>query len=137
VKAVHINVHGLKAVVEFEEGKSLETLQAAVGGYIECIHLKDYGVDMWVNEDGKNKRLQQNPIGTALWAEHYGLTDYTAGDIIITGKPDSEGYSTSLTDEQVDFFMQYEEGVLIAHVGERLFWLGMLEEIVQNDDNQD
>lgn len=134
MKAVAITSNGVHTTIEYEptdEGGSLKVLQTAVGGYIECIHLKNYEADMWVNEEGKINQLPQNPCGTALWAENYGLTDYTAGDVIITGPPDEEGYSTSLTDEQVEFFMQYEEGVIIAHVGERLFWLGMLEEISQ------
>lgn len=132
MKAVSISTDGEHLVVEYEptdEGGSLKVLQTAVNGYIECIHLKNYEVDMWVNEEGKINQLPQNPYGTALWAENYGLSDYTAGNIIITGKPDVEGYSTSLTDEQVEFFMNYDEAVILAHVGKRLCFLGVIVDV--------
>jgi hypothetical protein len=43
----------------------LDTLQEAVGGYIEMVKLGD-GRIMYVNEDGLTKRLPPNPAASLL-----------------------------------------------------------------------
>lgn len=40
-------------------------IQALVEGWLECVHLRD-GRLMWVNEEGKLRRLPQNPLATML-----------------------------------------------------------------------
>lgn len=34
-----------------EQGSHLAAMQSLVGGYVECIHLEDYGIDAWCNDD--------------------------------------------------------------------------------------
>jgi hypothetical protein len=64
--------------------KSLESLQKVVGGYIEHVNLR--GVDMWVNEDGKNHSLPLNGQATKLFQKIYGCGDFIVGDVALTGK---------------------------------------------------
>ena len=60
--AKHIKTNGtLKDLPDAE----LETLQTAVGGYIEVIHLKN-GQDMIVNEEGLLHKLPVNLKATRL-----------------------------------------------------------------------
>lgn len=107
MKAVAITTDGVRTVVEFEPGKSYEPIKTAVEGWIECVHLPKYGCDMWVNEEGKIIGLPYNPLGSMLWAEHYGVTDAIVGNIIITGGVDREGETLGLSDEQVAYFLAF------------------------------
>lgn len=107
-KAVIINTNGSKSIVEFEAGNSYDLLSGAVGGWIECVSLVSKNADLWLNEEGKLDGLPQNPIGTALWTDEYGFTDIIVGNIIITGGVDNEGETLGLTDEQVNYFMNYD-----------------------------
>lgn len=111
MKAVKITTDGQKSVVEFTNETCYETLSEAVGGYIECVSLYDKpgAPDMWVNEEGKLDGLDQNPIATALWVDMYSTTDVMAGNVIITGGADEEGYTQGLTDDQVEFFLKYDK----------------------------
>lgn len=97
MKGYIINTDGTGGVVDFERGGSYEVLSGAVGGYIECVSVKD-DLDMWVNEEGKLIGLPLNPIGTRVWREVYGPTDVIAGDIIFTGGVDDEGETLGLSD---------------------------------------
>lgn len=106
-KAVVIKANGAKSVVEFNEDNSYEILSGTVGGYIQCVTMKD-GLDIWLNEEGKLIGLPYNPIGTAIWADSYGTTDIIVGDIIITSGADDEGNTLGLSDEQVTELMAYD-----------------------------
>ena len=113
MKAVRINTNGDKSIVEFTNESCYNTLSEAVGGLIECVTLRDkVGVpDMWLNENGKGMGLDQNPTATALWVDMYDITDVIMGDVIITGGADDEGYTLGLSDEQVEFFMNYDRQI--------------------------
>jgi len=100
IKAVTITSEGLQSEVEFTEENSLETLQAAVGGYIQAIDL--LGLTMWINEEGKIHNLPFNPFATLLWEAEFGKTDVILGDIILTGQPDGEGFTTSIPESFVE-----------------------------------
>lgn len=113
MKAVIITTDGEKSVVEFTNETSYATLKGAVDGYIEVVHLPNIKADMWVNEEGKLLALPQNPTGTALWVDNYGPSDYTAGNIIITGLVDNEGETLGLSDEQVEYFLNYTKQVVV------------------------
>ena len=111
MKAVVIKTTKDKSVVEFENSTCYETLKTAVGGWIERVSLGD--TELWVNEEGKLIGLEQNPIGTALWVEAYGFNDYIAGDIIITGGADDEGNTLGLSDEQVEYYLNYDHEITL------------------------
>jgi hypothetical protein len=73
---------------------TLETLQAIVGGYIECIPTNVH--DILVNEDGKSLDLEPN---FAL----YGGRDYVAGTAIFIKTDYQTGDFVSLPEEQIKF----------------------------------
>ena len=97
--AMVITTLGSVSLVNLET-QSLETLQDAVGGYVQAIDLGDQ-VTMWCNEEGKMIGLPHNPFGQAFWEKMYGRTDYIVGDIVLTGGADNEGETIGLTDEQI------------------------------------
>jgi hypothetical protein len=115
-KAVKIDILGTKEVVEFTTENSYETIKEAVDGWIERIWLDGQQITMWVNEEGKLNGLIQNPIATALWVDEYGYTDITVGNVIITGGADEEGNDIGLTDEQVEYLLNYNK--MIAYTPE-------------------
>jgi len=74
-----------KTIHKEKDKLTLEQLQKLVGGYIECITLKD-GRQMIINEEGKLMDLPQNETATKIFHENFPhLTefDYICGDAII------------------------------------------------------
>ena len=51
-----------------ESPPSLEEAQKLVGGYVELIKLPD-GSQLFVDEDGRSKGLDLNPLATALYGQ--------------------------------------------------------------------
>jgi Domain of unknown function (DUF3846) len=113
MKAVIITTEGEKSVVEFDNDSCYEMLKNAVGGLIECVPLRASGFEMWVNEEGKLMNLPQNGVGTALWNDNYGPSDVTVGNIVLTGGTDSKGNTLGLTDEQLEFVLNYDKSIVI------------------------
>jgi hypothetical protein len=64
--------------VQLPQDPDLETLQEAVGGWIEGVGLKNGGY-MYVNENGKFSELPFNEHATKLIDFH----DYIVGDVVI------------------------------------------------------
>ena len=69
--------------VEPENGKffTLKELQTIVGGYIECLSLKN-NMTMVVNEDGKLEGLPYNDLATAI-AHDSGYADIIVGPALV------------------------------------------------------
>lgn len=89
---------------ELERSTALDALQAAVGGYVEIVHLPGVKADMFINEEGKLCGKARNVRATALAGMLYsglGLGDYIAGDAVITGAPDEDGDAAGLDPLQV------------------------------------
>ena len=122
-KAVIIRTDETREVVEFTNKTSYDVISTAVGGRIECVNIFDKTADLWLNEEGKIEGLPQNPIGTSIWADNYGLTDVIVGDIIITGGTDEEGETLGLTDSQVEFYLNFTGG--ITYTGDPSDFLGV------------
>jgi len=89
-------------IVEFDESNSYETIKEATGGgWIDCVRIPMLGVDVWIDDEGKlTDSPDLNAFGTALWFIQYGMTDFIAGDIIVTGGVDAEGNTLGLTKEK-------------------------------------
>ena len=68
--------------------RSLEQMQAAVGGYVQAVDIAD-DVTLWCNEEGKMMGLEHNPLAQHLWDRAFGAgTDYiTPGCPIKPGTP--------------------------------------------------
>lgn len=91
----------LATVVPFTEGDSYQMLSDAVGGYIECVHIRE-GIDMWVNEDGIALELPMNSYATSLYWLTFPQTlgvAFIYGDAVFTNT-DGMGETTGLTVEQ-------------------------------------
>jgi hypothetical protein len=73
----------------------LTDFQDAVGGHIECVELMD-GCDLWLNEEGKLIGLPFNSIATDVALPRLQFGDVIVGDVVITGRCDRHGNSTSL-----------------------------------------
>lgn len=88
MKALTIDPDGTITVVDIDAAKSLEQLQAAVGGFIQMLDLAD-GLVMVINEEGKIYRLPTNDTATRV-TQHYavGLApwDEINGTAVIAGQ---------------------------------------------------
>ena len=82
-----------------EIGKDLDDLQAAVGGYIECIYMEDGKTILICNEEGKINGLPLNRIVYNVEGKPY---DVIAGDFIIVGDDDDD--FRSLTDDEIAYY---------------------------------
>lgn len=92
-------------VDEFVIGDSYKLLSNAVGGYIECVHLRN-GIDMWCNEDGIALGLDYNPTATAIYWSNFGfMTGQIFGNVIFTSC-DGMGETIGLTKEQGDYLRE-------------------------------
>ena len=102
MRAVMVEV-GRKAY-EVELESSLASMQCAVGGFIQAVY-EPGGRDATLicNDEGK---LLDLPLNRALRDEHGEIYDVIAGTFFICGAPaDSENF-TSLTDEQVAYWLR-------------------------------
>lgn len=118
MRALIITPTGEKDFVEFGEGTApnslTKLLDHAIGTAWEAITLRvdfAHGCDMWLDEEGKFKKLPQNPMATSLLTRSYGLHDFVVGTVVITGPADSQGATTGLTDEQITAFARYTDAV--------------------------
>ena len=103
-KVLKIPARGRWNFVEVATGEDgivpLETLQGAVGGWIECWWLGEAGfphLDMMLNEEGKLDGLSFNVVATRL----SGILvhdDCIVGDVVVCAHGD-ESQSVGLTDE--------------------------------------
>lgn len=84
-------------IIDIPREGALKPLQEAVGGWVECVSLPANGFDLWLNEEGKIMGLLTNEAATRIWESEYGATDVMAGNVVITGPADDEGYITGLS----------------------------------------
>lgn len=104
-------------IVEIERDNALKPLQEAVGGWVECVSLPKNGFEMWLNEEGKLTGLLTNHAATRLWESEYGPTDVMAGNAVITGPADDEGYITDLDPETLDSIQEFVKELRLVSWG--------------------
>lgn len=83
--------HETRLEIFTHEFSDLDSYQAAVGGYIETIHLDGHPLMIVANEEGKVMRLPANRRATCLWwlLNPAGLGgDTLMGDVVILGPID-------------------------------------------------
>lgn len=99
-----IIVEGGKKPYEAELEHDLESMRRCVGGDIEAVYEPGRrGAALICNDEGKLLGL---PLNRALRDEKGEIYDIIAGTFFICGTPpDSESF-TSLTDEQVDYWLK-------------------------------
>lgn len=96
IHAILIKAEGTISDFDYDvtDGISLTHLQEAVGGWIERAPTRARELTMYVNEEGKILNLPRNPLATELLFD--GKWDFVAGDAVVCGEPDDEGYDTSI-----------------------------------------
>lgn len=79
--------------------KELTDYQTAIGGFITGVKLFNFdGKEVacgYVDDEGILKRLPLNALGSAI-SFLFGNTPYLAGNLLIVGKADAEGYDTDV-----------------------------------------
>lgn len=60
-----------------------DELHALVEGYLECVYLRD-GRLMWINEEGKLRKLQPNMVATFMALDVLQRSDVIVGNAVIT-----------------------------------------------------
>lgn len=83
---------------------TLDAFQAAVGGYIEVLHVFDDNTRIIVDEEGK---LKEKPINCVI-SNDWGGFDVLVGDLLIINTNDAD--FCSLTDEQARKYMDLLNG---------------------------
>lgn len=92
MKALHVPVEGPAEVAEVDMD-DVAAMQALVGGYFEVVVVP--GALLWVDEDGRSKRLPVNQRatdlvnGVALLAGVRGVP--IVGPVVLTGPADGRG----------------------------------------------
>jgi Domain of unknown function (DUF3846) len=94
----------------------LTTLQTLVDGSIEAVYgyreidgtMSDQPrITFYLNDEGKLRGLQPNPLATALWC-HYNPSavnvDFLVGPVIVTGY-DPAGHDTDVPEDVIDTFV--------------------------------
>lgn len=87
---------------EVEGVPTLEELQAAVGGFIQ--EVRAHGVVVVMDENAKigRDRPAYNEKASMLCAEVLHPLDVVLGPVAVVGRPDSDGETQGLTDEEAE-----------------------------------
>jgi len=117
-QALRIAIDGTVTDLSWEDGKTLEALQAGVEGSVDLVALRP-DVDMWANDEGLFTH-DVNVVGTlvadALRGDHW--QDYH-GPLVFTGGNDEEGRTLPLSEAAQEEIRGLAERAL-AFVRERL-----------------
>lgn len=98
-------------LIPLDDNSGLAVYQKVVGGYIELVP-NPHGVTVYCNEEGKIQGLPPNHRATALFGEWLHDWDIIAGNVIVVGPPDEEGYDTDLVD--ADEWVERAKGVMLV-----------------------
>lgn len=99
-RALLIPAGGKPEEVEIPDKDELDTLQQLVGGWIEYVPTEQ-DVTLYCNEEGKLQNLPPNSLATAIFGKLLMPHDFLAGDVVVCGPLDEEGYSLPLSEEVV------------------------------------
>jgi len=92
MKALKITSGGTTSLIDLDEADSLSQMQAAVGGYIEILSLRE-DLSMVLDEEGKLKGRPCNDVAIQLtrqYAVPLQSGDFIVGDVLLIGT-DSDG----------------------------------------------
>ena len=82
---------------------TLESMQEIVGGLIQALYPYEQPVALVANDEGKMLGL---PLNRSLRDENGELYDIICGTFFIVGTPVDSGNFQSLTDVQIQYFME-------------------------------
>jgi len=108
-KGLLIKADGVCEVFHYDE---LESLQKAVGGYIEAISCDN--LSFFLNEEGKLNNLPMNPLATLLVKHRIGQHDYIAGDVVVLGDVDEDGETLGLSFEEMSDLLTKVNSLQVA-----------------------
>ena len=99
-RVIVINTDNTYEVLEVDA--TLAFLQGKVGGWIEAADFD--GGTIFVNEEGKLIGLEPNALASNLWWNRNpaSLASHLNGTAVVMGPVDSEGDTTSVTQDTVD-----------------------------------
>lgn len=102
ITALCLRVDNNDELFEYDarDPETLAILQEKVGGWLELAPIIDRTLSMYCNEEGKILGLPRNDRASDLLAPNN--PDWIAGDVVLVGAPDSEGYDTSLPQVFID-----------------------------------
>jgi len=84
--ATIIRSSGAVEHLDFFEGEpTLEQIRKIVGGYIEVVHIRRFGITAQIvlDEEGKLKGYPVNLLATAIAEGHISKDDYIVGDVLL------------------------------------------------------
>lgn len=82
---------------------TLDGMKALVGGWLEVVGLTNPVGTLYLDEEGKLKRLPFNQRATAIAQQRNAMfLDFIAGDAFISGPPDREGNETECPAEYLE-----------------------------------
>lgn len=97
-------VEPMKPPIVVEMASDLDSLQKAVGGYIETVHFFDDPIEIICNEEGKIHSL---PLNRAIYDEQGEMKEILVGSFLIVG--DGEEDFESLSPEMIDKYSKLFE----------------------------
>ena len=101
IRAVLVKPDEEPEIIEFEH--TLEEMQRLVGGLIQHTYPFDDEVALICNDEG---RLLGMPLNRALYDLRGEIYDIVPGNFFICGAPADSDTFISLTDEQIDKYME-------------------------------
>ena len=117
-----------KAPYETQIGDDLQSMQAAVGGYIQAVYPFEQPVALVCNEYGKRDGL---PFNRALRDSDGDIYDIVAGNFFIVGLGESD--LTDLPHELAEQFAeQFRQPEIFMHVDGKIVDAPMPDEQVQS-----
>lgn len=104
--------------MEVREVEQVEDLQSAVGGWFEPIDVHFLGLTIYVNEEGRVRRMPFNARASFLWWYHAPNQDLAMlmGDAIVVGKPNKAGDDTSVPTDLVERFTKEQQFALMLRI---------------------
>ena len=117
-----------KAPYETQIGNDLQSIQAAVGGYIQAVYPYEEPVALIVNEDGK---LDGLPLNRALRDPDGDIYDVVAGKFFIVGLGQND-FTDLPHDLAEQFAEQFRQPEMFMRVGGKIVAAPMPDEQVQS-----
>lgn len=88
------------------EGGDYRLIQGLIGGLFDVVEVPDHDASFFVDDEGLIKCLPVNNRATflvwELWFQAHVNTVILVGNVLVLGKPDEEGNTTSAPQELID-----------------------------------
>lgn len=84
-KALLITAEGDARILNLPESDSLSVLQDAVGGWIDAVRHRQFGIVAYVNDEGLLQGLRPNVSATLMFGQ------LLVGDVVLVGSHNADG----------------------------------------------